>query len=281
MNGFRGLALVALILLLSAFSAGAVENVGGLFDIGISARGEGLGGGYSALVDDETAVLYNPAALGWYKGLGLSSIFTRQFGVASYGSIGLAGSYVGIDLLFLESGPISSGDDTFNYASQGIVAAIGIPLGNAAVGIRWRYLNVSSPFTGSGWAIDPAILVVTDTVRVALLYEGAASAPVGYSTGGSDPWESSLRLGLALTLSPTPGVLWNATFEASGLFSSASALSGGIESWIGGIGARIGYDGDGPTFGLSIRFTALEIDWAYTTRSDLGDTHRVSLSLRF
>ncbi len=281
MNGFRGLALVALILLLSAFSAGAVENVGGLFDIGISARGEGLGGGYSALVDDETAVLYNPAALGWYKGLGLSSIFTRQFGVASYGSIGLAGSYVGIDLLFLESGPISSGDDTFNYASQGIVAAIGIPLGNAAVGIRWRYLNVSSPFTGSGWAIDPAILVVTDTVRVALLYEGAASAPVGYSTGGSDPWESSLRLGLALTLSPTPGVLWNATFEASGLFSSASALSGGIETWIGGIGARIGYDGDGPTFGLSIRFTALEIDWAYTTRSDLGDTHRVSLSLRF
>jgi len=281
MNGFRGLALVALILLLSAFSAGAVENVGGLFDIGISARGEGLGGGYSALVDDETAVLYNPAALGWYKGLGLSSIFTRQFGVASYGSIGLAGSYVGINLLFLESGPISSGDDTFNYASQGIVAAIGIPLGNAAVGIRWRYLNVSSPFTGSGWAIDPAILVVTDTVRVALLYEGAASAPVGYSTGGSDPWESSLRLGLALTLSPTPGVLWNATFEASGLFSSASALSGGIETWIGGIGARIGYDGDGPTFGLSIRFTALEIDWAYTTRSDLGDTHRVSLSLRF
>jgi len=281
MNGVKRLAAVALILALSGFSTTAAENVGGLFAIGSSARGQGLGGAYCALVDDESAALYNPAALGWYNGIGLSSIFARQFGGVAYGSVGFAASYVGLDLFFLDSGPITIEDGTFNYSSQGLVAAVGVPLGSAGFGIRWRYLHISSPFSGSGWAIDPALLIVTDTVRVALLYEGAVSVPVGYSTGGSDPWDSSIRIGLALTLSPAPDVRWNATFEASGLFSSAAALSGGIEAWIGGLGARVGYDGAGPTFGLSIRFDALQIDWAYAARTDLGDSHRVSLSLRF
>jgi len=234
-NGVRKFVALALIFVLSGFSATATENAGGLFAIGSSARGQGLGGAYSALVDDESAALYNPAALGWYKGIGLSSIFAHQFGGVAYGSVGFAASYVGLDLLFLDSGPIVAGEGTFNYASQGLVAGVGIPLGSAGFGIRWRYLQISSPFTGSGWAIDPAFLVVTDTVRVAILYEGAISVPVEYDTGGSDPWDSSIRIGVALTLSPAPDVLWNATFEVSGLFSSAPALSGGIEAWIGGL----------------------------------------------
>jgi len=280
-NGLRRFAAVALILVLTGFSAAATENVGGLFNIGSSARGQGLGGAYSALVDDESATLYNPAALGRYKGIGLSSIFARQFGGVAYGSVGFAAPYVGIDFLFLDSGPIAAGEGAFSYSSQGIVAAAGIPLGNAGFGIRWRYFHVASPFSGSGWAIDPAFLVVTDTLRVSILYEAAVSKPVGYSTGGSDPWDSSIRIGLALTLSPASDVRWNATFEASGLFSSAAALSAGIEAWIGGLGARVGYDGEGPTFGLSIRFDALQIDWAYVTRTDLGNSHRVSISVRF
>ncbi|RLE32826.1 hypothetical protein DRJ24_06035 [Candidatus Acetothermia bacterium] len=281
MNGFRRFVAVTVMVILSGIIASADENVGGLFDIGISGRGEGLGGGYSALVDDESAAFYNPAALGWYEGFGLSSIFARGFGGIAYGSVGFAVPYLGIDLLFLDSGPISVGEGTFSYASQGIVASIGVPLGSVGFGVRWRYLHISSPFTGSGWSIDPALLVVTDAVRVAILYEGVVSSPIEYDTGGSDQWDSSLRIGLALTLSPAPDVLWNAAFEASGLFSSASSLSGGIEAWIGGLGARVGYDGEGPTFGLSIRFNALQIDWAYATRGDLGDSHRVSLSLRF
>jgi len=111
--------------------------------------------------------------------------------------------------------------------------------------------------------------------------EGAVSSPVSYDSGASDDWERSIRLGAAVTLSPTDDVLWSAVFEASGLFTASPRLTGGVEAWIGGVGARAGFDGRGPTFGLSVRFSSLQFDWAYAMRSDLGDSHRVSFTYRF
>ncbi|MCK5585089.1 hypothetical protein KAJ02_03375, partial [Candidatus Bipolaricaulota bacterium] len=72
-----------------------------------------------------------------------------------------------------------------------------------------------------------------------------------------------------------------AAFEASGLFSAKMQFAAGLEAWIGGLGARVGYDGHGPTFGLTIRFSMLQFDWAYAMRQDLGNSHRASLTFRF
>jgi hypothetical protein len=281
MSTTRGLVVVGL--LLAALSVGglAAENVGGLFGIGTSARGQGLGGAFCALVDDEGAALHNPAALGWYEGLGLCSLFAQQFGAVTYWSVGFTASYVGISVLLLDSGPIPTERAVIHYASQGVVASLGMPVGPFGLGVRWRFFRVSSPFAGSGWTIDPALLVVTDLVRIGLIYEGALSEPVAYDSGAEEAWARAVRLGVAVTLIPAADVLWNAAIEASGLFSSVLRFAGGVEAWIGGLGARVGYDGDGPTFGLSVRFSTLQVDWAYATRSDLGDSHRVGLTLRF
>ena len=89
------------------------------------------------------------------------------------------------------------------------------------------------------------------------------------------------RLGAAVTLAPADDVVWSAAFEAAGLFSALPRLSAGMEAWIGGLGARAGFDGRGPTFGLSVRFSNLQFDWAYAMRDDLGDSHRVSFTYRF
>ena len=271
---------VALIGALAATVSG-FERVGAIFDLGASARGLGLGGAYSALVDDEGATLHNPAALGWYEGVGLSSLVVEQFGGVLYARVGITAPWFGVDVVALDSGPIPGDAGTFRYASQGAVASVGVPIGPLGIGLRWRLLRTSGPTSGSGWSIDPALLLVADPVRASLVVEGAFSQPIAYESGAAESWPLMLRLGAALTLSPSDAVQWNLAFEADGLFGDLPRFGVGLEAWIADLGARVGYDGRGATFGLSVRLAGLQIDWAYAVRDDLGDSHRVSVAFRF
>ncbi len=274
------LALAALIVAIAVPGA-ADEGVGAIFSLGSSGRGLGMGGAFLALADDEGAVLYSPAALGRYEGIGITSLLASGFGGIVHGVIGLAMPYFGVNAFLLDSGAIPTDEGSFRYASQGLVVSLGVPIGPVALGVRGRLLRVSSPTDGSGWAVDPMILVETGSIRVGLMVEGAVSEPVTYDTGSDEEWEPSMRLGAAVTLSPSADVLWSGSFEASGLFAASPTLAAGLEAWIGGLGARVGFDGRGPTFGLSVRFASLQFDWAYAMRSDLGDSHRVSFTFRF
>lgn len=259
----------------------AVENVAGLFAIGASARALGLGGAFCALADDEGGVFHNPAGLGQLEGINLSTLFVQQFGGVSFGTVTVGVPYVGVSVLVLDSGLIPTADGSIRYSSQGVVGSAGVPLGPVGLGVRWRLFRLSSPFEGQGWALDPAVLIATETIRIGFIFEGAISSPVAYEGGAEEAFDRSLRLGAALALEPADDVRWNATFEAGGLFSGGADLAAGLEAWIGGLGARVGFDGEGPTFGLSLRFETLELDWAYTSRADLGGSHRVALALRF
>ena len=274
-------ALLFLAVSATAWSGWSLGFTGSAFDLGASARGLGLGGAFTALVDDETAVIHNPAALGQFESVGLSSLYVRQFGGVTYGSVSLAMPWIGLNMALVDSGLIPSPQGAFRYTSQVIAIAGGVPIGPVAIGLRWRYLHVSAPSAGSGWTIDPAFLIDAGSIRVAALFESIYSAPMRYESGTSESFDPSLRLGIAATLSPSPDVWWNAAFEAAGLFSAQAEFAAGLEAWIGGIGARVGYDGYGPTFGLTIRFNGLQFDWAYAMRSDLGGSHRASLTFRF
>ncbi len=240
-----------------------------------------MGGAFMALADDEGCAQYSPAALGWYEGIGITSLVASGFGGIVHGVVGFTMRYFGVDAFLLDSGAIPTDVGSFRYASQGLVASVGVPIGPVAFGVRGRVLRVSSPTSGTGWAIDPAILVAMDSIRIGMMFEGALSGPVVYESGAEEEWGPSIRLGAAFTLSPSADVLWSTSLEAAGLFSASPHLAAGLEAWIGGLGARVGFDGRGPTFGLSVRFASLQFDWAYAMRSDLGDSHRVSFTFRF
>ena len=276
----RVLAAVAVVGALSV-PAGASEGVGTIFGLGSSGRALGLGGAFMALADDEGCVLYSPASLGWNESIGIVSLLASGFGGIAHGVVGFSMPYFGVNVFLLDSGSIPTGSGSFRYVSQGFAASLGVPIGPLGLGLRGRMLRISAPTDGVGWAIDPEIVIAVDSIRAAVMVEGALSSPVIYDGGASDGWERSIRLGAAVTLSPTDDVLWSVAFEASGLFTASPRLTGGVEAWIGGIGARAGFDGQGPTFGLSVRFSSLQFDWAYAMRSDLGDSHRVSFTYRF
>jgi hypothetical protein len=277
----RTLVLLSVSLACAGFGAIATEGIGDLFNVGVSSRALGLGGAFTAIADDEAGVLYNPACLSGYRGIGLSSLYVSGFAGVGQGAVVVAVPYAAFGVLFLDSGLIDDGEEGFRYASQGAVLGVGVPVGPVSVGVRWRFLRVSTPFEGSGWSLDPAVAVDVEFLHVGLLWEGAASAPVAYDDGSEEDWEGGLRLGVAATLSPMTDVVWTASFDAIGLFGLSPGIAAGIEAWVGGVGARVGYDGAGLACGLSVRFAGLEVDWAYATRDDLGDSHRITLALRF
>ncbi|HHR84994.1 MAG TPA: hypothetical protein ENL23_01445 [Candidatus Acetothermia bacterium] len=271
--------LVISLLTVGGFASG-YGNVAGIFDLSTSARAAGMGGAFVALADDASAVFYNPAGLGWINDISLSSLVARQFDAVNYASLQFALPYFGAAVLYLDSGLIEGGEDVFRYASGGGVVSTGFNIGPVGIGGRFKVYRATSPNDVTGWAFDPGILVVTDLVRVGLLIENAYSEPILFPSHTED-WTPLMRIGIALTLAPSDGVGVNATVEGAGLFSGSPRLYAGFETYVDGLAARVGYDGDGVTFGLSVRFSSFQIDWAYITRDAFPDTHRVSLSFSF
>jgi hypothetical protein len=280
MNRVTVALLLALTLLSIPLAAAEYGSVATIFDLSPSARVSGMGGAFLALADDASAAFYNPAGLGWISDVSVSSLFARQFGAVDYASLQFALPYLGATFLYLDSGPIEGNTGTFRYTSAGAVISSGISIGPIGIGARFKVYRQMDPDSGAGWTFDPAILVVTSIVRAGFLLENAFSSPIEFSDH-SEQWTPRTRIGVALTLSPATQVGVNAVVEAVGLFSASPLLTAGLETYVNGMAARIGYDGYGVTFGLSGHFSIFEIDWAYITRSAFPDTNRVSLTFRF
>lgn len=274
--------LIGLIFFAVAGSGAQFANVAAIFQLGTGGRPLGMGGAFLALADDETAAFYNPAGLGWLDRIGVTSLFAREFEVVSYGALGFALPYFGITLMQIDSGWISTGEEEgFRYVSQAGILSSGLRIGPVGLGGRWKLYRVREPYSAVGWAFDPALLVVTDFVRVGLLFENPYSRPIAFEDGHTEEWEAGLRLGAAVTLKPSDRVRWNAVFETCGLFLTDTRMAGGVEAWIGGLAARVGHDGSRATFGLTVRFDNFQVDWAYAALTELAASHRVSLTFRF
>lgn len=277
----RGIVALALTMLVSvSLLASGYSNVASIFDLSPSARASGMGGAFVALADDASAAFYNPAGLGWIKQISLSSLFARQFDAVNYASLQFVLPYFGASVLYLDSGPIEASGETFSYTSGGGIVSTGFNIGPVGIGGRFKVYRATSPNDVTGWAFDPALLIVTDIVRVGLMVENAYSEPIVFPSH-SEEWTPLMRIGVGITLAVGDGVGVNAAVEGAGLFSGSPRLCAGFETYVDGLAARVGYDGDGATFGLSVRFSSFEIDWAYITRDAFPDTHRVSLEFRF
>jgi hypothetical protein len=273
--------LIALIFSVVVSHGVEYTNVAAVFQLGTGARPLGMAGAFLALVDDENAAFYNPAGLGWIDRIGVTSLFSKQLGGVSYGALSLSLPYFGLSLLQLDSGWIPAGEGGIRYVSQAGVVSSGFAIGPMGLGVRGKLYRVREPYTALGWALDPAILVITDVIRVGLLIENPFAPPIAFGDGHTEAWEGASRLGVAVTLRPSEGVRWNAVFEASGLFSSTPGLAVGLEAWVGGLAVRVGVADVGVTLGLTVQFANFYVDWAYATRLELGDSHRVSLTFKF
>lgn len=273
------LALVLALLAASAAFASDAEGVGAIYRLGTSARSLGWGGVSVAVCSGASG---NPAALAWEEHVRFTSLYANGFADITHGALDFSAPWIGLSALFLDSGPIATATGTIRYMSQGLAAAVGVPIGPVGFGGRWRLARVSRPFAGEGWSLDAGVLLDLGALWLGCVWNSVLSRAMMYEGSSMEEhWTRDLALGVAWNASPIEDVIWRASIDVRDILNGPLSVVGGLEAWIGGLAARIGWDGRGPTFGLSAAFGWVEIDWAYAVRTDLGESHRVSLSVSF
>ncbi|MCR4404844.1 MAG: hypothetical protein NUW06_06200 [Candidatus Acetothermia bacterium] len=264
--------------------------VAALLEIGVGARPLGMGGAFTGLADDENAAFYNPAALAFLERRGLTSLYSRQFELLDYGALGLAGRGAGLNLLQLHSdgieranefgNPLGSG---FAYISRAGIVSLGVALAEGlALGARLKlYQELSDGGSGLGWALDPALILVRERLRLGALLENGLSREIRFATGHAEGWPLSLRLGGSLSFAIWERTALNLLLDLSGVLTGRPQGHLGLELWVNSLGLRLGCDGTGISFGSSVWLERLRLDWALTAHPQLPDTQRLSLTLRF
>ncbi len=263
------------------------------------ARSEGMGGAFTAVSDDVNALTWNPAGLallqhpevGYLRMIYLSDISYNFGGVAlpipdGENTIGLGGGVVNLGVPAFDStlgiaDPVSAGDNAFFISGAYRIKNI------VSFGITGKYImrNVAG-YNASAFGGDVGVLVTPgDRLRI-----GAGVFNVGQSVqfvAASDPLPTIALLGLAYEVVKVPHHSLLVSAEtAYDLGSQSDAGAAGLEYWFDQVLAvRGGYAGDVYqqhwTAGLGINLNIFQMDYAYAPLGTIGDTHRLSLILRF
>lgn len=269
----------------------------GFLELMPSARAAGVGETFLALVDDASAIIWNPAALGRIEGVSthLSSVLYVQ-GVNYHfagAALGVPGwGTVGVGAALLQSGEIpATSEDAFGNLVEGkgnfsvgmsrIHLGWGRPLTpHVRVGVAGKWFQQQIDDVGlSGWAFDVGVLVELplDLVAAATYYH------LGPSVGGF-PLPATLRVGAALPLSSFPLTI-AIQFQAQG---GMVGMGGGVEYTIGSAVLRAGYVSGVGTGGISglhggagFQFRAIGVDYALVPLGDLGSAHHLSVNLAY
>jgi hypothetical protein len=269
-----------------------------------------MGGAYSALGGEPTALYWNPATLFFQQGRALEASYTDLYGLGtaertflSYGwkstfeipqfekdkvvvsrdTQSGPGYAISIQSLFLDL-------DGAGYSELSVGGAAAWGYGDRlAVGLAFRGLFVSSDFD--------EVSAVGYNLGIGLAWRYSGKERLGLSVPNLlnrvfwkfDSTER-LPLGVALgwTRSFTPHLLLSVDLEIREGEGGLYRLGAGGEWWVlpDRIAARAGFRHVGagleainkPTFGVAVRFSRLRFDYAYRLEPDaLGDTHRIGL----
>ena len=304
---------VTLLALATPGSVNAQAKVGTtgaqFLELGVSARAMGMAEAFSAVVDDISAVYYNPS--------GLTALYGRQAALTyismpadvnyGFGAIGLPlesiGGVLGIGAYALTSGEmIERTYERGTYEGTGRTFAwndfaLGVSYGRYltdrfSVGFTVKFINQSAhDYSANGWAADIGTLydtgyrgfkigmVITNFGPDMKMIENAYPLPINFKFGASinvlEAYDHML------------------TFSAEGSHPSDNLekYNGGLEytfkeKFVLRAGERFNYDVDGFTAGggLIIPFgeeRSLQVDYAFQDFGILTEVHRFTMYLSF
>ena len=254
--------------------------------IGIGARATAMGGAFTGLADDATALYWNPAGLTQIEGREFSATYSSWFPGINRGYI----TYVMPKL----GGVTAVG---FNYVSAGVIEGRdeeGTPTGNFGAvntNLSLGYAHKISNNAMLGASIGQVQLSIDGHARsawiasVGFLIRNLRSFSLGLSFQniglkmGEDSLPSTVRAGIAKQ--------WNALTFALDVVKTIDDAEpyycAGLEWWLVDFSAlRLGYTtgqdtGAGITAGLGFNYNDLNLDYAYVPYGDLGSTHRFSV----
>ncbi|MCB4757084.1 MAG: PorV/PorQ family protein [Elusimicrobia bacterium] len=288
----------------AALSAAAPgTSAGNFLKIGVGARGSAMGGAQTAVVEDVTALYWNPAALTHLRFQEVSLMHYSlvegiRYNQASLGLPTMNHGHFAVGINLLDYGDIQ-GYDTGALPSGKVEASNLLLTGSWA-----RYLLRQTPLSGgfsvkylhsklAGYSasapmVDGGLLYPIKSGRLQGLTLAATLRNLGpsikYDADGSPlPQEFVLgagvkalggNLNLALdTIVPKDNDLYFATGLEYRLFEMLNLRVG--------FNSNSEFIGNGLTYGIGLKFTQWNLDYAFVPFGDLGDTNRISVGIRF
>lgn len=285
--------------------------------LGAGARSIGMGGAFTAIADDATATVWNPAGLGSAADLSLN-FSTQQLdldrshnfiavtkALGSAGSIGLAVTNAGVSGIQQYDAKERYGG-TFNYSANAYSLSYGIGFGNFGIGLTGRMLADNFGAEGvesqSGFGgvdvglMGHALHIDVGEEKVPTFHYGLAAKYLGAALG-EDTVPMVISVGAAYNLYMGNVVTFAADLEQEmvNLDESATSLRLGAEYTIvtykstalairGGV--RASRDTQNLFGGFGVNIGGLQIDYAIqdgmaSEINGVGSTHFASLSYRF
>jgi len=277
-----------LILNLVGYANGPGTTTASFLKIGVGARAASMGEAFTALADDGTSLYWNPAGLIQIKQRELSATYNLWFqgisqGYVSFGFPSLGGT-LGLGANYVDMGHIEGRDEQGN------------PTGDFGASDVHLFAGYADKFKNTSWGITVGWLKDTidkDTKttflgNIGLLYPlterftlGVVAQNIG-SELGSDPLPLTLKIGAASKSETLTLAVDVAKPQDNEIYYCL-----GAEWWLRNVLAlRTGYKtnqdiGQGLTAGIGYKFGRICLDYAYVPYGDLGDTHRISLGMKF
>jgi hypothetical protein len=307
---------LALWLAMAGSSAGAYKYAGEFLALGVGARPMGMGGAYTAISDDASAVYWNPSGLTASDRRQVLLMHAESFGglvvhdyIGLAWPLGTAGSALGLGLLRLAVEDIPYTEWDTQSGRPRIVEQVT----DAEYALFFSYARRA----GERWSLGGSAKLIRKTVGedaalglgldVGLQYRPATaltlgakladltSTPVAWDSGQKDYIAPALTLGAAyrLKLAPLRGEMrWavevDTRFEDrdEAAWAALGAASfdprSGLEYWYRErVALRAGILPDRFSAGASIRLGFWGVDYAFVGHDELDSSHRLSAIVDF
>jgi hypothetical protein len=284
-------------------SAGRGTTAAGFLKLGVGARATAMGEGYSAIVDEASAVYWNPAAI---NRIGKRSVTfmhasylnTSVFNYAAFAqSLGPTSGW-GVGIQHFSAGDIEQLDDngaqvgTFNPNDVALSLSYARQLGPISLGMTGKFIQSKIIDSAQALAMDFGVLTpayFNDTMRLSMTVvnlgtkmkfeDKAEDLPMSVRFGSAfnvtDQWVAAADLGF-----PND----NAPFLAAG--TEYNVPLGDALSFSGrcGYNSRSVVNSDqyaGIAFGFGLGYRKLSFDYGFLPFGSFGLVHRISLTRKF
>ena len=279
----------------------AAGTVGAEFlRMGAGARGMSMGEGFSALVDDATALYWNPAALATLENRSATLMHAKTiedsfYDFGAYGQkLGAAGG-IGVGIQYYSAGSVDNLDTsgtktgTTDPNDVALLMGYGHTLGGFQVGLTGKYVRSTLVETANTFAGDAGVLTpwyFNKRVRLAATIVNVGGQ-LTYETESTD-LPMAVRAGAGVRVMKN----WLAGVDVVAPKGDDVYVGLGTEYKIPvgetmGLALRAGYStqdrggSDGISGGVGFRFEGLDVDYALVTQGDFDASHRVSVGVRF